>query len=213
MSHVRPIPMPENPISRSARREVRNPVLALPSAPFVQALPVEIRAPLGDCLRQLAREANAEDRAAWQGAGWRDSGYWSTAAVYAQHLARAIAPRSKRDSRNRDVHSVAVAAPRLAAFMLARNPLLRLPAAAALLALSPACLAALAVLLRELSDAARASAAKCRTRGKRWMGVYWRNVSAAARPLSTLLAAEARRRTPPDDGSRFQAVLHQHHAP
>lgn len=47
---------------RGARREVRNPVLLLPAARSILALPVESRRPLGILLRQIADQANDSPR-------------------------------------------------------------------------------------------------------------------------------------------------------
>ena len=74
--------------ARSAKPEVRNPLLRLPSAKEIQALPPEARA----ALRNLAMDACK----AWRALGdecWRKNkpplaAYWRAWSVNARHLAR-----------------------------------------------------------------------------------------------------------------------------
>lgn len=75
-------------VTRSNRPDVRNPLLKLPSAAAVAALPPEAKA----ALRALALDASK----AWRELGnecWRRhkapmAAYWKTWAVNARHLAR-----------------------------------------------------------------------------------------------------------------------------
>lgn len=83
---------------RGARREVRNPVLALPAAQAILDLPVEHRRPLGLLLRQLAVEANNKAEASWACRKGIMAAYWRAVATYAKHLAHAIDPASARKS-------------------------------------------------------------------------------------------------------------------
>ena len=80
-------------LARSARREVRNPILALPSARAILALPEEQRAPLGALLRELASEADQRAQDAWSTRKGIMAAYWRAVATYSKHLARAIDPR------------------------------------------------------------------------------------------------------------------------
>jgi len=81
---------------RGARREVRNPVLLLPAAQGILALPVESRRPLGILLRQLADQANNQAQASWRSNKGIMAAYWKAVSVYAKHLARVIDPACAR---------------------------------------------------------------------------------------------------------------------
>jgi hypothetical protein len=81
---------------RSAKIEVRNPVLALPSARRILDLPPEIRRPLGILLRELAAEADAKAEETWRARKGIMAAYWRAVATYAKHLARAIDPAAER---------------------------------------------------------------------------------------------------------------------
>jgi hypothetical protein len=81
---------------RGARREVRNPVLLLPAAKMILALPVETRRPLGILLRQLAEQAHDQANASWKSNKGIMAAYWKAVSVYAKHLARVIDPASAR---------------------------------------------------------------------------------------------------------------------
>lgn len=81
---------------RGARREVRNPVLLLPAAQGILALPVESRRPLGILLRQLADQANEQAQSSWKSNKGIMAAYWKAVSVYAKHLARVIDPISAR---------------------------------------------------------------------------------------------------------------------
>jgi hypothetical protein len=80
---------------RSARREVRNPVLALPAALAVLELPAEQRRPLGILLRELAAQADRQAEQSWRKRKGMAAAYWRAVSIYAKHLARAIDPRSR----------------------------------------------------------------------------------------------------------------------
>ena len=83
---------------RSARIHVRNPVLGLPAAKAIIALPEEQRRPLGILLRQLAAEADGRAEDAWRSRKGIMAAYWRGVSTYAKHLARAIDPRRRRSS-------------------------------------------------------------------------------------------------------------------
>lgn len=78
---------------RSTRREVRNPVLALPSAKAILALPEDQRRPLGILLRELAADADERASEAWRKRKGIMAAYWRAVSTYAKHLARSIDPR------------------------------------------------------------------------------------------------------------------------
>ena len=81
---------------RSAKVEVRNPVLALPSARRILDLPPEQRRPLGILLRELAADADAKAEHSWQTRKGIMAAYWRAVSIYAKHLARAIDPAEAR---------------------------------------------------------------------------------------------------------------------
>lgn len=84
---------------RGARLDVRNPVLRLPAAQAVLALPVETRRPLGLLLRELADQANTEAARSRQRNKHMMYAYWKVASVYIKHIARAVDPISARSTR------------------------------------------------------------------------------------------------------------------
>jgi hypothetical protein len=79
---------------RSARREVRNPVLALPSARAIMDLPAEQRRPLGILLRELAFQCDDQANEAWRKRKGIMAAYWRAVSTYAKHLARVIDKRT-----------------------------------------------------------------------------------------------------------------------
>lgn len=81
---------------RGARREVRNPILLLPAAQGVLALPIESRRPLGILLRQLSEQAAAQAQASWKSNKGIMAAYWKAVSVYAKHLAHVIDPANAR---------------------------------------------------------------------------------------------------------------------
>lgn len=76
---------------RAALAVVRNPVLALPAAAGILAAPPEARALLADLLRDLSRDARERAAKSWRTHKAPMALYWKCVAVYAGHLARAIA--------------------------------------------------------------------------------------------------------------------------
>jgi hypothetical protein len=86
---------------RGARLDVRNPVLRLPAAQEVLALPVETRRPLGILLRQLADQANTEAERSRKRNKHMMYAYWKVAAVYIKHIARAVDPIAARGGSSR----------------------------------------------------------------------------------------------------------------
>ena len=76
---------------RSARLEVRNPLLALPAARRIARLPVEQREPLVALLRELAADAAERAEESWRKRKAPMAAYWKAASVYAKHTARVLA--------------------------------------------------------------------------------------------------------------------------
>jgi len=75
---------------RSARREVRNPVLALPAARALQALDPRTRAILADLLADLAADAAHRAQRSWAQHKGIMAAYWKAVSVYARHIRRAL---------------------------------------------------------------------------------------------------------------------------
>jgi hypothetical protein len=75
---------------RSTRREVRNPLVALPGFGLLLDQPADVRVALGAALRSI--QADARDRAekAWRTHKGPMALYWKAVSVYAGHLARII---------------------------------------------------------------------------------------------------------------------------
>ena len=79
-------------IARSARAEVRNPVLALPAMELVAALDPEAWAVLGAILRDVAADARERADKSWRTHKAPMAAYWKAVSVYAKHIARAVTP-------------------------------------------------------------------------------------------------------------------------
>jgi hypothetical protein len=75
---------------RSARPEVRNPVLALPAARRLLELPLEQRQAIADVLADLARDCRERAEKAWRTNKGPMAVYWKATGVYAGHLKRAL---------------------------------------------------------------------------------------------------------------------------
>jgi len=82
-----------SPSARSARREIRNPVFALPTASKIMELPHAHRQLLGSLLRELAEQASEKAEAAWQKRKGPMAAYHRATSSYARHIARVINPR------------------------------------------------------------------------------------------------------------------------
>lgn len=80
-------------IPRSSRREVRNPVLALPAARQLAALDAPSRAALEAVLRDLRQDARERAELAWRRGKGPLAVYWRAVSTYAGHLARAVRVR------------------------------------------------------------------------------------------------------------------------
>jgi hypothetical protein len=67
-----------------------NPLLRLPAARKLMALPAEQRAPLEALLRELRTEADREAESAWRRRKGPMAAYWRAVATYARHVAHAL---------------------------------------------------------------------------------------------------------------------------
>ena len=74
--------------ARSARADVRNPLLALPSAKQIAALPAEAKRALRALLLDIRRDAQARAEKCWRQHKAPMAAYWKAVAVYAGHTAR-----------------------------------------------------------------------------------------------------------------------------
>jgi hypothetical protein len=74
---------------RANRPDVRNPVLALPAAAQIQALPPEAREALRAVLLDLSRDARGRASESWRRHKAPMAAYWKAVAVYARHCAAA----------------------------------------------------------------------------------------------------------------------------
>ncbi|WP_237751518.1 hypothetical protein [Sphingobium sp. DC-2] len=83
---------------RSSRAEVRNPVLGLPAARLIQAMPADTRALLSVLLLDLAAEACHRSRSSWERRKVFVAAYWATVAVYAGHIARVLGGTRQRSA-------------------------------------------------------------------------------------------------------------------
>ncbi|KIC55892.1 MULTISPECIES: hypothetical protein [Brevundimonas] len=77
-------------LDRSQRREVRNPVLGLPAARRLQALPPEVRADLRALFSDLAADARGRAQRSWSQNKGPMAAYWKATGAYAFHIARVL---------------------------------------------------------------------------------------------------------------------------
>lgn len=80
---------------RGARIDVRNPVLLLPSARALLALPKDQRQLIGTLFREIATEADKNAERAWKKRKGPMAAYWRATCTYSKHIARAIDSRAK----------------------------------------------------------------------------------------------------------------------
>lgn len=81
---------------RSARAEVRNPVLALPAFKALRALDPPVRALLMALLRDLQRDARVRAQQNWERHKPPVAAYWAALGVWAGHAAKALRPERHR---------------------------------------------------------------------------------------------------------------------
>jgi hypothetical protein len=78
--------------ARSAKAEVRNPILALPSVARLRALSPEARLALQDILLDIQRDARLRAEKSWCSRKPPVAAHWAACGVYAGHIARSIGP-------------------------------------------------------------------------------------------------------------------------
>lgn len=87
---------------RSSRDTVRNPVLALPSALRIAALPSAQRAQLAVLLREMSADARQRAQKCWRQNKAPMAVYWKAVGAYATHLHRVIRPESPPNRKRRE---------------------------------------------------------------------------------------------------------------
>jgi hypothetical protein len=78
-------------MNRSLTPEVRNPILALPAARLLQALPPESRAAMRAVLIELRDDCRRKADECWRKHKAPMACYWKACGVYANHLSRVLA--------------------------------------------------------------------------------------------------------------------------
>lgn len=78
------------PSDRSSQPDVRNPVLALPSAQRLRELPPEARDALAAVLKDLSVDARGRAQRSWKQNKGPMAVYWKAVGAYATHLSRAV---------------------------------------------------------------------------------------------------------------------------
>lgn len=77
--------------ARSSRREVRNPILAIPAArEALEALPPDQAEALARVLLAIQDDARARAEESWRKHKAPMAAYWKAAGVYCGHIAKAI---------------------------------------------------------------------------------------------------------------------------
>jgi hypothetical protein len=76
--------------NRSNRREVRNPVLALPSVQRLLELEPDVRDLVGDILADLVIDARARAQESWRKNKGPMAAYWKAVGAYAHHFKRVV---------------------------------------------------------------------------------------------------------------------------
>lgn len=77
-------------VPRSLRPSVRNPLIELPAAREIQALPEETRKQLRALLLDIRTSAQAKAQHSWRLSKAPMAFYWKVVAVYAGHIARLL---------------------------------------------------------------------------------------------------------------------------
>jgi hypothetical protein len=188
---------------RSARAEVRNPLLACVSASAVLALPAASRSEIGYRLLQLGRDAARRAEQHWQANQRDEAHFWRVFSVYVKHLDHLIDPpaaRRGRRSAEAGWGTDAATALRLRDKSLADRrvrqrlgvqPALQLDVVLWMAALPYDLRRPIGILLMEYADRSKACSYTNWYGGKGAMGVYWWNVARHTASLGRLLAARS----------------------
>lgn len=84
---------------RSAQAVVRNPLLALPAAQALMALPADQRRAIAALLRDLKRQARGKEAESYRKRKGPMTAYWMAAGTYAGHLAAVLAKSQQTGER------------------------------------------------------------------------------------------------------------------
>ncbi|MEJ8837769.1 hypothetical protein [Ramlibacter sp. AN1133] len=171
-------------IVRASRIEVRNPILALPAAAALTSLGTKDRNALAQSLADLKRECAARALPAWHQRRTQAATFWKAASVYCGHIARATRGCTSMASCSLQTALPSYSPGASAARIHRRgclNPLLALPAAAAVGALDEAPRGVLAAVLADLATMCRDRAERDFRRHKAPMAAYWWECSVFAR--------------------------------
>lgn len=76
--------------NRSSRADVRNPLMALPSARLVDGLGDDAREALRSILLDIRQDARTRAEACWRAHKGPMALYWKVVSVYAGHIARLL---------------------------------------------------------------------------------------------------------------------------
>lgn len=77
-------------MERSNRREVRNPVLALPGTKALLALPAASRAAMEAVLASIVLDARERAQRSWVQNKGPMAAYWKAVGAYAEHIRRVV---------------------------------------------------------------------------------------------------------------------------
>lgn len=81
---------------RSSKAETRNPLLTLPAAQQLLALPPEYRRVLAVLLSDLSSDARCRAERSWRQSKAPMAAYWKSVSVYARHIQRIVHPPGRR---------------------------------------------------------------------------------------------------------------------
>ncbi len=79
-------------VDRSNRREVRNPVLALPAVQQLLALPADQRAIIAAIMADMVTDCRSRAQVSWRQNKGPMAAYWKAAGAYAHHFKRVVKP-------------------------------------------------------------------------------------------------------------------------
>lgn len=77
---------------RSERREVRNPMLALPAVKALMDFPDDQRLAIAAVLKDVVSDARGRAQVSWRQNKGPMAAYWKAVGAYAEHLRRLVKP-------------------------------------------------------------------------------------------------------------------------
>lgn len=75
-------------MNRSLRPDVRNPLVNMPAARLIQALPKDARDAVRQLMREISVDANGRAQKCWAKSKAPMAAYWKAVSVYALHASR-----------------------------------------------------------------------------------------------------------------------------